>query len=223
MYAMHVSPVQNMGLSDEGRGQVLVFANYCQHLVGDCYLAHQNTNDIITRLTCMIIRASDIRAAVAMTGLAMRFVTEAATRGHLATDAASQLLIRAVAIGLNEQRDAVGLPTYPLNTATHAKVQMALAFIDAKYSDESLRLCTVARHVSLSPSHLDRLLQRDTNHSFRYHLSSIRLAQARKLMTNTSLTIKEIAAATGFTHVGTLDRSFRRLYGITPTQLRRSR
>ena len=45
-----------------------------------------------------------------------------------------------------------------------------------------------------------------------------RMSQVMEQITGTRLRIKEIAAATGFTHVSHLTRVFRRVYGISPAE-----
>lgn len=51
-------------------------------------------------------------------------------------------------------------------------------------------------------------------------LTHIRLEHAKKLLTTTDLRIADIAAETGFGHVNTFIRAFRRYARVTPAQYR---
>ncbi len=52
-------------------------------------------------------------------------------------------------------------------------------------------------------------------------LRKLRLRKAKELLTETELTLKEIADLTGFKHVVRLSTEFKRLAGVTPGEFRR--
>jgi transcriptional regulator GlxA family with amidase domain len=67
---------------------------------------------------------------------------------------------------------------------------------------------------------MEHLLQRYTGCSFKAHLRHARMAAAASLLSDTFLTIKEIATCVGCSSVACLDRQFRRQFGTTPTAWR---
>ncbi|RWO48414.1 MAG: GlxA family transcriptional regulator [Mesorhizobium sp.] len=79
----------------------------------------------------------------------------------------------------------------------------------------------IARHAGVSTRHLDRLFQ-ETDASFVQTYHQIRLARARVLLQKSSLSILEIAIATGFSSTGYFSRRFKGQYGMSPSELRDS-
>ncbi len=102
----------------------------------------------------------------------------------------------------------------------HPHVRTAIAIVLERSTDPKLTLDTVAQAVGVSRWHLSRLLKRGTGTGFRALLASIRVSQVRRLLRKTPLSIKEIAARTGYEHVSNLDRHFRQYSGTTPRHYR---
>lgn len=95
-------------------------------------------------------------------------------------------------------------------------VQAVLAEIAAKHSKADFRLGDLALSVGLSPSYIDRLLARHTGSTFLRHLRRCRVDHVTQLL-RTGLPIKSVAFEAGYTRSSSLDRDFRRVYGVTPT------
>ena len=71
----------------------------------------------------------------------------------------------------------------------------------------------------VSPRTLIRKLsQEDT--SFKQISNEVRLQRARELLTNTNLSVKQIAARTGFSNANSFSRAFKGLSGETPLNWR---
>jgi transcriptional regulator GlxA family with amidase domain len=100
------------------------------------------------------------------------------------------------------------------------KVAETLRFIDRTYADPELSLGSAASHVRTSPFHLCRLLRARTGVGFAYHVRAVRIRTARILLETTLLSVKEIAAAVGYSHTNDLDRNFVAICGVTPTMYR---
>ena len=84
-------------------------------------------------------------------------------------------------------------------------------------------LSRAAGRLQLSPAHLNRLIERETGRPFSAHQRSARMALAAALLRDTNLSIKEIAAQTGYGHASSFDRWFRRAFAVTPGEYRMSR
>lgn len=122
---------------------------------------------------------------------------------------------------LDEARDRspVGLDQInPTSAAggTARYVARALSVLAERYADHHLTLADVASAVGVSRWHLSRLLRHASGHGFHELLASTRIREAKLLLIETALSIKEVAARTGYDHVSHFDRQFRRHSGITP-------
>jgi AraC-like DNA-binding protein len=106
------------------------------------------------------------------------------------------------------------------DTIAHTQVAGALRFIGVRFCDVALNLNVVASHVGASPCHLSRLLKTHTGDGFLRHVHQRRVSAARRLLADSQLSVKEIAAAVGYRSVTQLDRHFRRLCGSTPASAR---
>ena len=74
----------------------------------------------------------------------------------------------------------------------------------------------VARSVGMTPGHLTTLIRRRTGGTLGDWITERRMAQARRLLTETDLPISEIARRVGVPDPGYFARVFRRSNGMTP-------
>lgn len=75
--------------------------------------------------------------------------------------------------------------------------------------------------VNLSGSRLRHLFKQSTAMSFHQYIRLSRLQRARKLLLESHLRVKEIAATTGAPEISHFVRDYKRVYGHTPTTQRR--
>jgi AraC-like DNA-binding protein len=87
---------------------------------------------------------------------------------------------------------------------------------------EGLRVGEIARACHVSKWHLERLLKRHTGLTFKQHVRTVRMAAARHLLGSSGLTMKEIAAQTGYLYGTEFGRDFKSHFGVTPTAWRRA-
>ena len=109
------------------------------------------------------------------------------------------------------------LPEPPPNP----RVATVLEYVQEHHSRSSCRLEEVARTLRVSRSYLSRLVQRETSLTFNRHLQLARMNTAARLLQASSLSVKEISAATGYEHVPSFDRQFRKHFRMTPGEFRR--
>jgi AraC-like DNA-binding protein len=81
----------------------------------------------------------------------------------------------------------------------------------------------LATQLHLSASHLQRLFKHETGLRMGEWLITFRLQRAAYLLTNTYLSVKEIARSAGYEHVSSFIRAFERKYVLTPTRYREHR
>jgi AraC-like DNA-binding protein len=80
----------------------------------------------------------------------------------------------------------------------------------------------LAQAVNLSPSRLAHLFKSEVGVSPQRFLNNIRLQKAKEMLENGVRCIKEIAAEVGFPSVSRFCRSFKTLYGSTPSEYRKT-
>lgn len=100
-----------------------------------------------------------------------------------------------------------------------ARIERVLAHI-GQHLAESLDSATLAKIAGFSLSHFNRLFREWTGYSPLDHLRRQRIARARQLLSNVDLSIKEVAARSGFTDPYHFSKTFRQLDGLSPTQFR---
>jgi len=126
------------------------------------------------------------------------------------------LLCRALSKRPSEPR-ASDLSTHQL-----AVTRAAAHFIRENHAN-ALRINEIARHVGLSHAHFTTLFHRAFGISPQTYLSQVRVEVARRLLAEGDLTLKEIAASTGFGDAPHLCRRFKLETGLTPGQVRTPR
>jgi AraC family transcriptional regulator, transcriptional activator of pobA len=94
-------------------------------------------------------------------------------------------------------------------------------FIEARYH-EPISLRDVAAAVNLSPAHLTTTVRRKTGRTVQEWIGERRMAQARRLLVATELTVEEIARKVGYADSAYFVRCFRRDHGTTPLRWRRA-
>lgn len=98
-------------------------------------------------------------------------------------------------------------------------VERAMRYLESRV-DGSVQVSQLATLVGVSPSHLTALFRGATGSGPAAFHTSLRMAHARNLLDTTSLTVREIASAAGYTDPLYFSRHFRRLHGLNPTAYR---
>jgi AraC family transcriptional activator of pobA len=94
-------------------------------------------------------------------------------------------------------------------------------FIEDSYH-EPISLRDVARAVSLSRGHLTTVVRRKTGRTVQEWIAERRMAEARRLLVETELSVEEVGRRVGYGESGYFVRSFRRTHGATPLAWRRA-
>lgn len=83
-----------------------------------------------------------------------------------------------------------------------------------------LTLDQIAEKVGLSSSRFEHILKEATGRTFRQHKRSIRIKQAKRLLQDWHLSLKEIAHLTGYSSPASFSRAFRNSARTSPSQYR---
>ncbi len=82
-------------------------------------------------------------------------------------------------------------------------------------------LVDTAKHIGLSPAYFSDIFQKQTGINFKEYLDDIRFSYAKKLLSLTSLSVKEIQFDSGFYDYANFVRRFKQRYNMTPTDYRK--
>lgn len=89
--------------------------------------------------------------------------------------------------------------------------------------DEPLPLSQIAETLGTSPRSLQQQFRLKLNTTPQDHYLQLRLAEARRLVTDTNLPLMEVAMATGFSSQSSFARAFRTAHGTSARELRQER
>lgn len=98
-------------------------------------------------------------------------------------------------------------------------VGLALTYIDEHY-EGGLTLRQVAEHCHINTSYLGQIFRKETGKSFTDYVNELRIAQAKRLLLQPELKVYEIAERVGFTDYHYFLKIFKKVTGITPSDLR---
>ena len=103
---------------------------------------------------------------------------------------------------------------------TPSVIEDAKAVLTARYK-ERLTLEELGRAVNVSPFHLARSFRRHTGYTLHEYRTQLRLRAALDRLSGGDEDLVVIARAVGYSSHSHLTASFRRVFGITPSRLRR--
>jgi transcriptional regulator GlxA family with amidase domain len=95
------------------------------------------------------------------------------------------------------------------------RVQHVVSFIRSNYQ-RKLSLRELADTVNLSPWWLCHLFKADIGTPPERFLSQVRMEEAKNLLENSFLSVKEVMTAVGMSDAGHFSRCFKSIYGVTP-------
>ncbi len=99
-------------------------------------------------------------------------------------------------------------------------VAEAVRYINIHYASPiSAEDVAAASHVS--PAYLSKLFKEELEIGFNEYLTQVRLEAAQKLLSETNLSVKEIAGNVGYPDEKYFSKLFRKVTGIKPTEYRR--
>ena len=94
-------------------------------------------------------------------------------------------------------------------------------FIEQHYH-EPISLHSVAAAVGLTPGHLTTIVRRKTGRTVQRWITERRMAEARRLLRETDLTVEALATRVGYRHPSYFIKHFRRDHTVTPATWRNS-
>ncbi|WP_405110404.1 AraC family transcriptional regulator [Paenibacillus sp. FSL K6-1217] len=97
-----------------------------------------------------------------------------------------------------------------------------LLYIQEQYGQANLSLDAVADHMNISKGYMSQFFKEQTGTNFSEYLENLRMNEARALLANTGLPIRDIAEQVGYHSTNTFCRAFKRDSGLSATAFRQS-
>lgn len=88
---------------------------------------------------------------------------------------------------------------------------------------EDLGVEEIAAQVYLNPDYLTRIFKKETGHSLIKYIIQERMYMARRLLQETALSVNGIALEVGYSDYSHFTKTFRQMFGMTPSVYRQER
>lgn len=92
-------------------------------------------------------------------------------------------------------------------------------YIDKHYKTD-LKINVICQDLHINPSHFSRMFKGYVGLSPKQYLTHVRLNNIKNDLINTARSITDIALENGFIDINNFTRTFRKAYGVTPSQYR---
>lgn len=86
---------------------------------------------------------------------------------------------------------------------------------------DTLQLQQLSDRLAISKNHMARLFKKETGQTIRHYIIALKMKKACELLRDTALKTYEISEAVGYNDAIFFSRTFKRLYGMTPSAYRR--
>jgi len=106
-----------------------------------------------------------------------------------------------------------------IGSKRHWLIDKIIQYINEHYT-AALTMSDVAGAFYLNPSYFCKLFKEETGVTFTKYLMSVRVQNAKNLMSDSSLKLYDVASAVGYTNVQYFSTVFKEIEGVTPSQYR---
>lgn len=101
-----------------------------------------------------------------------------------------------------------------------SSIEQVIQFIE-KSMPRDVTLNEAAAKVHLNPSYLSQMFKQKTKVNFGDYVLNLRMEEAKRLLSQTSLRVTEISERLGYTDVSYFGNAFKRVTNLTPSQYRK--
>ncbi len=98
-----------------------------------------------------------------------------------------------------------------------------LDYIEQNYADPELCLYSAASHFNLMEKYFSRSFKEQTGENFSACIEKTRMKKTKEMLDESDLPLAEIARQTGYINMNTFYKAFRRTFGVSPSDYRKSR
>ncbi len=122
-------------------------------------------------------------------------------------------------IWTNRYLEDYSTPDFHHLSLKHQKVLEIVQYINNHYS-EPISISFISKHYYISSFYLSRIFKEATGFTFLEYLTSIRIKEAQKLLTDSELKVSIISDIVGIGSISQFNRVFRRITGMSPMEYR---
>ena len=94
----------------------------------------------------------------------------------------------------------------------------AISYIEQHYTDPSLHLSQISRHLNISSSYLSAVFKSQTGQTVMNYIISMRMAKACQMLEEGHNTIQNISSLVGFSDSHYFSKFFKKYVGISPSK-----
>lgn len=109
----------------------------------------------------------------------------------------------------------------PRKSTRNFQIAPALSYVKEHYHEE-IKIQNLAQVCGISETHFRRIFQECMNMGPNDYINVIRIQEASRLLLKSFATMEEIAFRVGYGDVSTFTRNFKKMFGMTPYQWKRS-
>ncbi|MCE0497833.1 MAG: AraC family transcriptional regulator [Methylacidiphilales bacterium] len=179
---------------------------------------HLRCRGKLGRLPAEVQEVSDFQFFDAATRHIVELIQRAGPGAALRRLEAEELL-RSVLIGLDAGGSQPGVSLSATQAEYHRRMRKIVSELLENCGDAA-SVAELARRTGYSPVHFSRVFKKVTGSLPREFIIQARLARARQLLRESSLSIGEIAGALGYSDVYFFSRQFKTRSGLSPTGFR---
>lgn len=99
-------------------------------------------------------------------------------------------------------------------------VDKVISYIESNYDSSTLSSEYLADYVKISPNYLRTIFKEVRNQSLSNYINQYRFEKAKHLLENTDFAVNDIATKIGFSNTNYFYTSFKKYYGVSPTEWR---
>jgi len=92
--------------------------------------------------------------------------------------------------------------------------------IEDRYGDPVLSLNFIADELNMSTYHISRVYRQLNQHTIVDAINQVRMKHAKQMLSQTEMSVADIATKTGYTSSSYFHRMFKKIYGVTPSEYR---
>lgn len=118
-----------------------------------------------------------------------------------------------------ESAPAANTPAVKMEPEATGYVRQAMDYIAGHYADENISIATIAEHLCVSEGHLSHVFKKQTGMTVTNYLTKTRIDAAMALLQTGRVKVYEAAAAVGYKDVTYFSATFKKLTGLSPSEV----
>lgn len=118
-----------------------------------------------------------------------------------------------------ESAPAANTPAVKKEPEATGYVRQAMDYIAGHYAYENISIATIAEHLCVSEGHLSHVFKKQTGMTVTNYLTKTRIDAAMALLQTGRVKVYEAAAAVGYKDVTYFSATFKKLTGLSPSEV----